>query len=57
VDSIYNYALAESFIATLKTELFNRYSWPIREFGPDGEGLRVSGRAFYNRYKLPSAPG
>jgi putative transposase len=31
VGSAYDNALAESFVATLKTELLYRYSWPTRQ--------------------------
>jgi putative transposase len=55
VGSAYDNALAESFIATLKTELLYRHSWPTRESARTAIFEYLEG--FYNRYRLHSALG
>jgi putative transposase len=55
VGSAYDNALAESFIATLKTELLYRHSWPARESVRTAIFEYLEG--FYNRYRLHSALG
>ncbi len=55
VGSAYDNALAESFIATLKTELLYRHSWPRRESARTAIFEYLEG--FYNRYRLHSALG
>ena len=55
VGSAYDNALAESFIATLKTELVYRHSWPTRESVRTAIFEYLEG--FYNRYRLHSALG
>ncbi len=50
VGSAYDNALAESFIATLKTELLHRHSWPRREAARTAIFEYLEG--FYNRYRL-----
>ena len=55
VGSAYDNALAESFIATLKTELLYRHSWPRRECARTAIFEYLEG--FYNRYRLHSALG
>ena len=55
VGSAYDNALAESFIATLKTELLYRHSWPMRESAQTAIFEYLEG--FYNRYRLHSALG
>jgi putative transposase len=55
VGSAYDNALAESFIATLKTELLYRHSWPTRECARTAIFEYLEG--FYNRYRLHSALG
>ncbi len=55
MDDAYDNALAESFMATLKSELLHRHSWPTRE------RLRVAifeyVEGFYNRKRRHSALG
>jgi transposase InsO family protein len=55
VGSAYDDAPAESFVATLKTELLYRCSWPRREFTRTAIFEYLEG--FYNRYRLRSALG
>jgi putative transposase len=56
VGSAYDNALAESFVATLKTELLYRdSSWPTRECARTAIFEYLEG--FYNRYRLHSALG
>ncbi len=55
VGSAYDNALAESFIATLKTELLYRHSWPTRESARTAIFEYLEG--FYNHYRLHSALG
>ena len=55
VGSAYDNALAESFIALLKTELVYRHSWPTRESVRTAIFEYLEG--FYNRYRLHSALG
>jgi putative transposase len=55
VGSAYDNALAESFIATLKSELLYRPSWPTRESVRTAIFEYLEG--FYNRYRLHSALG
>jgi len=55
VGSAYDNALAESFIATLKSELLYRNSWPRRESTRTAIFEYLEG--FYNRYRLHSALG
>jgi putative transposase len=55
VGSAYDNALAESFVATLKSELLYRHSWPKREFTRTAIFEYLEG--FYNRYRLHSALG
>jgi putative transposase len=55
VGSAYDNALAESFVATLKTELLYRCSWPTRECARTAIFEYLEG--FYNRYRLHSALG
>ena len=55
VGSAYDNALAESFIATLKTELLYRHSWPRRECARTAIFEYLEG--FYNHYRLHSALG
>ncbi len=55
VGSAYDNALAESFIATLKTELLYRRSWPTRECAQTAIFEYLEG--FYNHYRLHSALG
>jgi putative transposase len=57
VGSAYDNALAESFIATLKTELlYPHSSWPTRECARMGI-FEYLEEGFYNRYRLHSALG
>jgi putative transposase len=56
VGSAYDNALAESFIATLKTELLYRHSWPTRESARTAIFFEYL-EGFYNRYRLHSALG
>jgi putative transposase len=51
----YDNALAESFIATLKTELIDRQSWPTRRSARRAIFDWIEG--FYNRRRLHSALG
>ena len=55
VGSAYDNAMAESFVATLKTELLYGERWPTRESAKTAvfEYLEV----FYNRRRLHSALG
>jgi len=55
VGSAYDNALAESFIATLKSELLYRHSWPTRESTRTAIFEYLEG--FYNHYRLHSALG
>ena len=55
VGSAYDNALAESFVATLKTELLYRHSWLTRECTRTAIFEYLEG--FYNRYRLHSALG
>lgn len=55
VGSAYDNALAESFVATLKTELLYRHSWPTRECARTAIFEYLEG--FYNRTRLHSALG
>ena len=55
VGSAHDNALAESFIATLKSELVYRNSWPTRESARTAIFEYLEG--FYNRYRLHSALG
>ena len=55
VGSAYDNALAESFIATLKSELLYRHSWPTRESVRTAIFEYLEG--FYNRYRLHSSLG
>ena len=55
VGCAYDDALAESFVATLKTELLYRKRWPTRETARIGIFEYLEG--FYNRYRLHSALG
>jgi putative transposase len=56
VGSAYDNALAESFVATLKTELLYREdSWPTRECARTAIFEYLEG--FYNHYRLHSALG
>ena len=55
VGSAYDNALAESFIATLKSELLHRHSWPSRESVRTAIFEYLEG--FYNRRRLHSALG
>ena len=55
VGSAHDNALAESFIATLKSELVYRNSWPTRECARTAIFEYLEG--FYNRYRLHSALG
>ena len=48
-------ALAESFIATLKSELLYRNSWATREYARTAIFEYLEG--FYNHYRLHSALG
>ena len=55
VGSAYDNALAESFIATLKSELLYGHSWPRRECVRTAIFEYLEG--FYDRYRLHSALG
>ena len=55
VGSAYDNALAESFIATLKSELLYRNSWPTRRSARVAIFEYLEG--FYNRHRLHSALG
>jgi putative transposase len=55
VGSAYDNAMAESFVATLKTELVYRASWPTRECARRAIFEYLEG--FYNRHRLHSALG
>jgi putative transposase len=55
VGSAYDNAMAESFVATLKSELLYRHSWPTRECAQTAIFEYLEG--FYNRYRLHSALG
>ncbi|MCA1838577.1 MAG: IS3 family transposase [Actinobacteria bacterium] len=55
VGSALDNAMAESFVATLKTELLYRASWPTRECARMAIFEYLEG--FYNRYRLHSALG
>ena len=55
VGSAYDNALAESFVATLKSELLYRNSWPTR--GTARVAIFEYLEGFYNRYRLHSAVG
>jgi putative transposase len=55
VGTAYDNALAESFIATLKTELLYRHSWPTRASAR--MAIFEYSEGFYNRYRLHSALG
>ncbi len=56
VGSAYDNALAESFVATLKTELLYRCSWPRRESVRTAIFVEYL-EGFYNRRRLHSALG
>jgi transposase InsO family protein len=51
----YDNALAESFFATLKTELIDRQPWPTRRAARQAIFDWIEG--FYNRQRLHSALG
>jgi putative transposase len=55
VGSAYDNALAETFIATLKTELLYPDRWPTREAAKTAIFEYIEG--FYNRHRLHSALG
>jgi len=55
VGSAYDNSMAESFVATLKTELLYRNRWPTRETARIGIFEYLEG--FYNRRRLHSALG
>jgi len=55
VGSAYDNSLAESFIATLKTELLYRVRWPTRESARTAIFEYLEG--FYNRTRLHSSLG
>jgi putative transposase len=55
VGSAYDNALAEAFVATLKTELLYRSSWPTREVVKTAIFEYIEG--FYNTRRRPSALG
>ena len=49
--SAYDYAVAESFFASLQTELLDRQSWPTRQALRSGFFSYVEG--FYNGWRSP----
>ena len=55
VGSAYDNALAESFVATLKTELLYRSSWPTRQMARPAIFEYIEG--FYNTRRRHSALG
>ena len=55
VGSAYDNALAESFVATLKTELLYRSSWPTRQMARTAIFEYIEG--FYNTRRRHSALG
>ena len=55
VGSAYDNALAESFVATLKTELLYRNSWPTRQMARTAIFEYIEG--FYNTRRRHSALG
>ena len=57
VGSAYDNALAESFVATLKSELLYRHSWPRRESVRTAIFFEYLVEGFYNRRRLHSALG
>jgi putative transposase len=55
VGSAYDNALAESFIATLKTELLYHHTWPTRQAARTAIFKYIGG--FYNPRRRHSASG